>query len=418
MKVLLVHNYYRTAAPSGENAVFEAERDLLAARGVEVDAYVVHNDDLEPDHRPGAVRPGALRLGQLRGALATPWNPVHRRRLRVRLRQAAAAGVPPDVMHVHNTFPRLSPAVFGAAAGTGTAVVYTLHNFRMLCANALFLRDGQTCTLCRDRRTVWPALRYACYRDSRPATLPLAAMIALHRRLRTLERHVDAFIALTEFQKAQFVAAGWPAERIHVKPNFHPAPPRPVPWAERGGEVVYLGRLAPEKGLDVLLDAWAAWGAAAPPLTLYGNGPERARLEARLAGHPAADRIRLAEALPFAEAQARLARARLLVLPSVCFEGFPMAVGEAMALGVPVAASALGSLPELVDDGASGRLLPPGDAAGWAAGLAALWAEPERLAAMGAAGRARFERDFTAEASFTRLMEIYGVAMERRRNCS
>jgi len=319
------------------------------------------------------------------------------------------------VLHIHNTFPLLSPAVFSAVEGNCTAIVFTLHNFRMLCANALFLRDGQACTICRDRRTVWPALRHACYRGSRAATLPLAFMIALHRNRRTLERHVDAFIALTEFQKEQFVSAGWPENRIYIKPNFRPNPPQALAWDKRTDQVVYIGRMSAEKGLDVLIDVWSSWGAEAPKLLLLGDGRERVRLERRVTDLRLGQKIQFTGHLSYLDAQSVLAKSRLMVFPTRCFEGFPMVVAEAMALGVPIIASSIGSLCCLVEEGRNGCLVPDDTPDQWLSVLRSVWGDSERLARMSLKARALFDDRYTENANYSRLMEIYAAAMENRR---
>jgi glycosyltransferase involved in cell wall biosynthesis len=249
IKILLLHNFYRSASPSGENQVFEMERALLERRGHQVEVLTRHSDEIAGQGMRGAIK----------GAASTPWNPFSARELRKRI-----ASFGPDVVHVHNTFSLLSPAVFPAARGT--ARVLTLHNYRLFCAAAIPMRDGRVCTDCLDQRSVLPALRFGCYRGSRVATVPMAASIALHRCRGTWNKDVEAFIALSEFQRHRFVDAGLPTERVHVKPNFYPGNPVMVPWRERADRVVFVGRLSAEKGVRTLLRAWAQWGERAPPL--------------------------------------------------------------------------------------------------------------------------------------------------------
>lgn len=399
MKVLLVHNFYGSSAPSGENSVYRAELELLRSRGHEVIEFTRHSD---------GIRARGM-IGIVQGALATPWNPFTVTGLRQLLEREH-----PEIMHVHNTFPLISPAVFHAARDLPTATVLTLHNYRIFCAAGIPERNGIPCTECLDCGSIFPALRHGCYRESRLATLPMAAMIALHRRLGTWRNHLDAFIALTEFQRERLAAAGLPQDRMHVKPHFYAAPPSPLPCPERQEKVVYIGRLGEYKGAHVLIEAWRQWGSDAPLLEIIGEGPERERLEKMADGGRPGGRVTFTGQLPFGETQARLARARLLVLPSLCFEGFPMAIREAFALGVPVAASRLGSIPCIVEDGKSGILFRPGDADDLLAKVKVLWGDPDGMAAMGAAARAEFERKYTAEANHFRLMEIYAAARRHR----
>lgn len=399
MNILLVHNFYRSSSPSGENAVFEAERELLRARGHEVLEFTRHSDEL--------ARAGAL--GTLKGAVATPWNPASVGTVRrILLRER------PEILHAHNTFPLISPAVFRAARGLPTATVLTLHNYRTVCAAAIPMREGRPCTECLDRRSVLPALRYGCYRGSHLATAPLAASIALHRAMGTWRRDVDAFIALTQFQRGELARAGLPEERIRVKPHFYADPPAPTPWREREARAVFLGRLGEEKGVRFLLEAWRSWGEGAPRLELIGDGPKRAALEARVREAGLEGRVVLRGQLPFAQAQQIVAHSRLLILPSIWFEGFPMVIREAYALGVPVAASRLGSMAELVEEGRTGVLFEPGDAPSLLRAVRGAWEAQEKLEAMGAGARQAFEAQYTAEANYDRLMAIYEEARERR----
>lgn len=394
LRIVLAHNHYGSGAPSGENAVFAAERRLLEERGHHVVPFERHSDSL----RSRGV------AGLIAGAIATPWNAASGRALRALLERER-----PDVLHVHNPFPLLSPAVFHAARGLPVATVWTLHNYRPFCAAATLLRDGRPCTECIDRRSAAPGLVHGCYRGSRLATAPVAAMIELLRRAGTLRDAVDAFVVLTGFQRELVVRAGIRPERVHVKANFHPAPPAPLPWDRREPRVLYAGRLGPEKGVRVLLDAWSLWPEA-PLLEIAGDGPERLALEERARHHRLGDRVRFLGQLPHAEVERRLAGARVLAVPSLCFEGFPLTVRDAFAAGVPVAASRIGALARIVDEGTTGILFGAGDPADLARRLAAAWAEPDRLAAMGVGARAAFDAQCTADVTHERLLAIYEAA--------
>lgn len=395
MKVLLAHNYYGSTAPSGENQVFEAEGKLLRQRGHEVNEFTRHSDDIRAR--------GAW--GVLQGALSTPWNPFAAKALR-----QAVDAFQPDVVHVHNTFPLLSPAIFHAI-GHRAARVLTLHNYRLFCPAAIPMRAGHVCTDCLDRRTVLPALQHGCYRGSRLATLPLAANVALHRLLGTWTKQVDAFIALTEFQRERMIEAGLPAELVHVKPNFYPGNPAIVPWADRSPSVVFAGRLSAEKGVLALVRAWLMWGASAPELRILGDGDLRGELE-RLAATAPAVPIRFLGQLAGAAAQEEIARARMLVLPSECFEGFPMVVREAFAFGTPAAVSNIGPLPSIVQQGENGVVFAPGDPQSLLAVVCAAWETTGELEHLAAGARRSFEALYTEEANYRMLMAIYEQAME------
>lgn len=395
MRVLLLHNYYGSSAPSGENQVFELERDLLTRSGHTVFSLTRNSDTIR----------NLGRVGSLLGAISTPWNPTSARAVRREVKTLR-----PDVVHAHNTFPLLSPSVFHAV-GTRAARVLTLHNYRLFCPAAIPMRDGRPCTACIDSRSVLPSLWRGCYRGSRLATLPLAANVALCRLMGTWERQVDAFIALTEFQKELLVAAGLPAERVFVKPNFYPGNPVVRPWAERNDAVVFAGRIAEEKGVRVLVEAWTKWGPSAPLLRIIGDGPLRPALEALARNGPARKIEFLGQKSP-SEAAAEIGAARLLVVPSTWFEGFPLVLREAFAFGTPVAVSRVGSLPELVKDGAAGLVFEAGNAAALLEVVRAAWISPGQLPALSDAARARFEAHYSEGANLEALMRIYGAAVE------
>lgn len=394
MKILLAHNYYGSAAPSGENQVFEAERELLQQRGHTVSEFTRHSDEIRGQGAWGAIQ----------GACAVPWNPWSV----VAIRRAVDA-FQPAVVHVHNTFPPISPGLFHAIGGRAARVL-TLHNYRLFCPAAIPMRAGKVCTDCLDRHSAWPALRYGCYRNSRLATLPLAFSVGLHRMLGTWTRQVDAFIALTEFQRERMIEAGLPAELVQVKPNFYPGNPIPVPWAARRPSVVFAGRLTAEKGVMALVRAWLLWGATAPELRIVGDGALRSDLE-RLAATDPATPIRFLGPLSSEAAQAEIAQARLLILPSECFEGFPMVVREAFAFGTPAAVSAIGPLPSIVQSGSSGVVFASANPESLFREVRAAWETPGLLERLGQGARQAFAARYTEDANDQMLMTIYQQAI-------
>jgi len=346
MRVLLVHNFYGSSAPSGENAVFEAEKALLRKNGHDVAVFTRHSDEIREHGMMGLVQ----------GAVATPWNPW----MAIAI-QKKIADFQPDVVHVHNTFPLISPAIYHAI-GKKAARVLTLHNYRLFCPAAIPMRNGNVCIECLDKKSSFPALLHGCYRDSRIATAPLAFNVALHRFLGTWKNNVDAFIALSDFQAKLMAKAGLPAEKVDVKPNYFPGNPQVVPWQKRASCVVFVGRLSAEKGVENLLRAWQMWGSKAPELLIVGAGEMRAALERMAVGLP----VKFTGQVNSSEAQAQIAKARLLILPSECFEGFPMTIREALAAGVPVLVSSVaGVADELVINGFNGFVFENFDTHSW-----------------------------------------------------
>ena len=389
MRVLLVHCRYQIRG--GEDECVEFERRLLQDAGVEVDLYEDDNRRLDE-------------TGRLRAAIDTVWSGRSHRAVRERLR----AG-PYDLVHVHNFFPVISPAVHHAARAEGCAVVQTLHNYRLLCPNGIFFRDGRVCEDCLGRRIAWPGVAHACYRGSRPATAAIAAMLAGHRLLGTWCSKVDAFIALNEFGRRKFIEGGLPAERIVVKPNF--VTPDPGVGDGEGGFALFVGRLTPEKGVATLLEAWRRLDGRMP-LKIVGDGPlieEVAEAAAALPG------IEFFGRRPLAEFYDLAGRASFCVFPSTWYEGFPRVIMECFARGTPIVASAIGPIAELVTDGVTGVHFRPGDAEDLAAKVARLSARPDALLAMRGAARAEFEAKYTASIALERTLAIYEHALTRRR---
>jgi glycosyltransferase involved in cell wall biosynthesis len=380
MRVLQVHNFYQQAG--GEDQVFAAEHDLLAARGHRVTQYTAHNDSL-------------VGISAVTMAARTVWNPAAYREIRSLIRAESI-----ELLHAHNTFPILSPAVYYAARAEGVPVVQTLHNYRLLCPAATFFRAGAVCERCLGRRIPYAAVVNRCYRRSTGASLTAAAMLAGHRAAGTWQTKVDAYIALTSFAKNKFVEGGLPARRIAIKPGFIEDPGY---GSGTGRYALFLGRVTEEKGVDVLCRAWSRLGGMLP-LKVAGDGALRSSLQAvpgvEYLGH-----------CSHARALELLKQAAFLVVPSLWYEGFPMTVVEALACGTPVVASALGSLNELIEDGANGLRFAPGDAAALVSCIES-GLECGRFAGMRGGARVCYEQNYTAKRNYDILMQIYSAARQ------
>jgi glycosyltransferase involved in cell wall biosynthesis len=233
--------------------------------------------------------------------------------------------------------------------------------------------------------------------------------VALHRRAGTWQRDVDAFIALTEFQRDRMVAAGLPADKVFVKPNFYPGQPAVVPWTERDDCVVFAGRLTEEKGVMPLVRAWSVWGEEAPELRIVGDGALRRQLES--VAQQGTARIKFLGQLSPARAEAEIGRARLLIVPSICFEGFPMVLREAFAFGTPAAVSGIGPLPGIVQHGHTGVVFRANDPASLLETTRELWRSPDRLATMSAHARRDYEDKYAESANYEQLLRIYERAI-------
>lgn len=378
MRFIFSHNAYQQRG--GEDAVVEAEVALLRAQGHEVEIYARSNDEI------GDI--SAFKL-----ARQTLWSSHTMGGVTEMIQRFR-----PDVIHAHNTFPLISPSLYWAAERAGVPVVQTLHNFRLMCLNALFLRQGKVCEDCMGRLP-WRGMARTCYRDSPSASAVLGSMLALHRGLGTWQHKVTRYIALNEFCRGKFIEGGLPAERVVVKPNFVDfAAPEPVP---RAG-LLFVGRLSAEKGVATLVGAMTRLPDGA--LRVAGDGPEAGLLE----GVTGVTRL---GSLPGERVRQEMSRAMALVVPSICYENFPRTIVEAFACGLPVIASRIGALADIVRDGEDGLLFTPGNADALAAQLTWALAHPEEMAAMGRRARLRYEAEFTAEANYRRLMEIYDEAI-------
>lgn len=392
MNVLMAHNFYQQ--PGGEDQSFASEAAMLEAFGHRVVRFTRHNQDI---------------TGRSRVAVAadTIWN---RRASQELADVARAASV--DVAHFQNTFPVISPAAYHAVRRLGIPVVQSLRNYRLLCPNALFFRDGRLCEDCLSKAIPWPGVLHRCYRGSMGASAVTATMLAVHRAIGTWSTAVDMYIANTEFSRGKFIEGGLPADRVAVKPNF--VYPDPGPGAGQGGFALYVGRLTPEKGIPALLAAWRLLRGR-PPLRIVGDGPLAPMVEeAARAGIG----VEYLGGRSLAEVYELMGAAVALVFPSEWYETFGRTIAEAFAKGTPVVAARLGGMSAMVETGRTGLHYAPGDAEGLALQIDALLRDPAALATMRREARLEYERMYTAERNHEMLLEIYASARQRRRGAA
>lgn len=391
MKVLVVHNSYQRRG--GEDTVAFAESRLLEAHGHTVIHYERHNDELRNCGARGALIAG----------IETVWSSMSFRAMK-----GLIAKEKPDVAHFHNTLPLISPAAYYACAEADVPVVQTLHNYRLLCPVATFLRDGQICQSCLGRSVAWRGVVHGCYRGSRPATAAVAAMLAVHRALGTWQTKVDAYIALSEFARRKFIEGGLPGERVVVKPNFV----HPDPGAKHGpGEyALHVGRLSQEKGLHLLLEAWGQLQQRIP-LRIAGDGPLREALASEIEKKGLREVELLGHVAP-TEIITLMHHARFLVFPSMWFEGFPMSIAGAFACGLPVIAPLLGTMAEIIAAGISGLHFSAGDALDLAARVEWAWTHAAEMQEMGRNACEEYRTKYTPERNYEKLWEIYNSVIK------
>ena len=394
MKILIVHNRYRPTAPSGEDAVVDQESSALLTRGHEVAVFQRRSEEI------------------------SAWSPLRRATLPVRVlwsedsRRAiteSLAEFAPDVVHMHNIFPLITPSILYACRDASVPVVATVHNYKLGCASGTFFRDGRVCHDCLGGSS-FPALAHGCYRGSSVLTAPVVLGSWLHRTAwRTM---ITAYAFISAAQRDLLAPVGLPADRSFVKHNFVPAPP-PHPEIATKPQVAYVGRLDEAKGAPFLMRAWDAFRAGRPSSSL--------RLVVAGGGDMAADVIRWADRHPFVTVAGHvsrpevfriLARSRAVVVPSQWEETFGMVAVEAMAAGTAAVASSHGAFPELVTHGSDGALFPPTDVEALVEILGDIDDNPQRWDTYGQHGRQTYQTRFSPDAGVARLLEIYRFAME------
>jgi glycosyltransferase involved in cell wall biosynthesis len=387
MKILIAHNSYRLRG--GEDMVAETEIELLRSRGHTVECYRQSNDDIQ-DMSGASV------------AMASLWA------------QKSASEIGrlcdsfrPDLIHAHNTFPLISPSLYWLAAKRRTPMVQTLHNFRLLCPQAMFLRDGKACEDCL-ATVPWRAVTRKCYRGSTVQSGVVAGMLMLHRLIGSYRDKVTSYIALSKFSRDKFIAGGLPAERIHIKPNFVERQLTPEWKGRKGG--LFVGRLSSEKGLNILIEA-AEKLANSPvhndaPLCIrvVGAGPMEELVTECFKGDylgpkSSADVFNL------------LRSALFVIVPSTCYETFGLIAVEAFSCGVPVIASGHGGLGELITDGVTGLLFKPGDASDLARKIAWAHEHASEMLRMGQAAYVEYLHKYTPSENYKMLMNIYNNAV-------
>lgn len=395
MRILIVHSRYRSATPSGENIVVDQELDALRGAGHDVDIFERHSDDIAAWSLP---RKAALPAESV-------WSAGAHHELGRRI-----AAWRPDVVHVHNTFPLMSPSVLYACREATVPLVVTFHNYRLLCARGDFFRDGQPCHDCAVT-TGLPAIRHGCYRDSRLATIPIVASNTIHRP--AWRRLVSAYIFISSAQRDLMSSLDLPPDRVFVKHNFVIAPP--TSSGQRRHVVTFVGRLDAAKGVHLLMRSWDIFRTECPDarlrLVVVGGGPMDQEVREWGATHDSVDLVGL---VPRNEALALLAQAVAAVVPSRSEETFGLVAVEAMAAGVTPIAPAQGPFPELITDGVDGTLFAPGDPVSLAAALGAVERSPQRFRELGRESRSTYERRFQRESSVEQLLGIYRYAMANR----
>lgn len=372
--------------------MFDTEKMLLNANGLQYFSYVKSNLEMEEWSF----------LEKVSLPFRVIWSIRSYREIKKLLKEHK-----PDLAHFHNTFPLISPSAYYACKELGVPVVQTLHNHRLFCPGGYFLRNGALCKECVEK-SLWCSVKSACYHNSKIQTAGLAAMLYIHRKLGTWEKKVDCYITLTEFAKKLYSGAGLHNDKIVVKPNFVEDFGRYS--LNSKGYGVFIGRLGEEKGVLGLVTALKQAGD--PSFKFIGDGP--LRNDAMNAANAA--NLTKTEFLGYKQKEETLAilgEASFLALPSVCYEGFPMVILEALSMGKPVITTDLGGLPEIVKDNYNGFLVPPKDTSTLAEKMKLLYDDKDLCLSMGRNARKEYEEKYTPEKNYEMLMNIYDKVMRR-----
>ena len=382
LHIVAVHGSYQWAG--GEDSVFRDEQSLLREHGHTVTGWEKSNSVLED-------------YNSLRALSKTIWNRSSYIEFKTLLRKTK-----PDIVHCHNTFGIISPSIYYAASSLNIPVVQTLHNYRYCCLNAILFRDGTVCEDCVGRAVPLAGIINRCYRGRMLPSLGMFALQTLHRAVGTWKRQIDAYIVLTHSAGERFATAGLPADKLFVKPNFT------FDTGERdkteGDYVFFSGRLSEEKGVKLLVEAWEKLDNI--PLKIAGKGPQEELVKNR-------DNIELLGWLGSDKLVEVMKGAKFIIVPSVCYEQFPMAVIEAFCCGVPVLASNHGAMADLVKAGVTGETFEADNAADLIAAAGRMWLNDESCVRMGKNARQEYEKRFSPDENYRQLMDIYDVVTNR-----
>jgi glycosyltransferase involved in cell wall biosynthesis len=393
MNILIIHNRYQLAG--GEDAVVQAEAELLKSYGHDVSVLEVDNDTI---------------VG-VWGKAKTAFSAIYSFPSR-NLVSNAIAQHNIQVVHIHNFFPLLSPSVYDACRDAVVPVVQTLHNYRLGCPKAMPFREGRVCEECIGKALPLPAVLYGCYRGSRVESAVVASMLAVHRYRQTWQERVDGYIALTQFQKDKLVQAGLPSEKIYIKPNFVFTPDTIAETSYDGDYALFVGRLSEEKGVATLIDAYKQ-GNLSIPLKIVGDGPLNDVLQQQVRT------LGLENMITFLGQQNKsvvlnlMRNAQFLVFPSIWYEGFPLTIAEAFACSLPVIAAKLGSMAEIVENGVTGLHFEAGNPVDLAAKITWATTHAEAMIAMRKHAHSIYQTRYTPEANYQQLIEIYQLVINK-----
>jgi len=347
MKILFIHNQYTQRG--GEDVALDLETKLLQEKGHEVEKLVFTNDSI---------------AGRSTSKITSAFKAVYNFDAYTKT-ENLIRDFKPDIIHVHNLFFVASPSVLFAAAKFKIPVVLTIHNYRLVCANALLLRDGHVCELCIGKTIPLDGIKYKCYHNSSAQSALVTTITSFHKLVKTWQHKVSSYIVLTEFAKDKLKSSslGVDENKLLVKPNFIDDPGTGS-WP-REDFFVFVGRISEEKGIYILLEAFA--NMSAQKILVIGDGPQKQKLQEQYASNP---NIIFAGSMNKDEVLKTLQKSRALIFPSIWYEGLPFTIVEAFATGTPVIASKIGAMTDLITHGYNGYHFTAGSAENLQEGIA------------------------------------------------
>jgi len=392
MRILKLHNLHRSRG--GENESYESENRLLEQHGHTVKT-------LEFDNRSIPDNPSAGQAISL--AVDTVWSAMSKSLVEDTIRLFR-----PNLVHVENTYPLISPSAYAATKNLRTPVVHSVRNYRLVCPSATLFRDGHYCEDCVGKIIPFPGVMHGCYQESRSKTAVTAAMLTVHRIRRTWTRDVDRYIATSSYVRDRLVDGGVPARLISIKPNF--VHPDPLTSVTSGSGALFVGRLSREKGFTTLLDAWSR--CAGCNLSIVGDGPLR---DLAISAANESAQVTFLGQQSAADVYDTMGSSAVIVVPSEWPEPFGRVIIESYAKGKAVIASRVGGIPEIVVNGQTGLLFEPGDSNDLAAKVRWAVEHPEEMRRMGENARREYEAKYTPERNYEMLMDIYEQAIAHAR---
>ena len=395
LKILQVHNFYQQRG--GEDMVVQQEKTLMVSHGHVVHDYFRYNDDI------------TTARDKLNVLLTAHYSKKSRESFRETLVEMR-----PDIVHVHNFFPLITPSIFDACQDLSIPVIMTLHNYRLVHPNALLINNkGEI-----DERSVHGSA-YACvfdkvYRNSMLQTAVAAHMIEYHRKSGTWRSKVDQFIALTNFAKSMFEAGGVPPQKISIKPNFtndifNKVENDQIPSSD-SDYFIYVGRLSPEKGIVMLVDTWIKHDIKAS-LIVIGEGPLLKEIISKARKSPA---IKVLGKKKHTETMEYIRNAKALIFPSTWYEGFPMTIVESFCLGIPVIASNIGSQKEIIKHRHNGLHFEKGESQSLFDQVSALRKDEALKHKLSKNARTDYLKHYSPETNYHQLVKIYQEAIEEK----